>query len=258
VDPFGSVGASGSREVQATPTKSTPGAIDEVVTYALRAGNACGGSEARTAALHITGSIDALPTVNEATLETKLTFNSIYFPTNLPTKANSMGGLVPGQEKRLQEIVSDFKQYMSVRPEAKLILGAHADLRGSVAFNKALSQRRADRVKSYLAENGIPADRIETQALGKEQNLTNKEVKDLTDQNPNLTPADRQRVERNIAAFRLANNRRVDIRLSTTGQTSLRYFPYNSDDLTVLLGEQKAAKKGAAKAAPEKKAAPKK
>jgi outer membrane protein OmpA-like peptidoglycan-associated protein len=215
--------------------------------------------------LHITGSIDVLQAaVSEATLETKLTFNSIYFPTNLPTAADPKGGLVPSQEKRLQEVVSNFKQYMVLRPEAKLILEAHADLRGSVPFNKALSQRRADRVKSYLAENGIPTDRIETQALGKEKNLTDKEVEALTAQNPNLQPEDRQRVTRNIVAFRLANNRRVDVRLSTTGQASLRYFPYNSDDLNVLLGEQKpaakkpVAKKVAAKPAPAKKAAAKK
>jgi hypothetical protein len=46
----------------------------------------------------------------------------------------------------------------------------------------------------------------------------------------------------------MANNRRVDIHLSTTGQTSLRFFPYNSDDLNVLMGEPKpVAKKAPAK-----------
>jgi outer membrane protein OmpA-like peptidoglycan-associated protein len=204
--------------------------------------------------LHITGSIDLQQAVaSEATLETKLTFNSIYYPTNLPTVADPQGGLVPSQEKRLEEIVTNFKQYLAIRPEANLILEAHADLRGSVAFNKALSQRRADRVKSYLVEHGIPAERIETQALGKEKNLTDKEVEDLSAQNPNATPEDRARVEKNIVAFRMANNRRVDVSLSTTGQTSQRFFPYNSDDLNVLLGEQKPmAKKAVAKQAPAK------
>ena len=196
--------------------------------------------------MHILGSIDpAQPVVNEATLETKLTFNSIYYPTNLPTVKDPQGGLVPSQEKRLEEIVANFKDYLTVRPEANLILGAHADLRGSAEFNKALSQRRADLVKNYLVEHGIPAEKIQIEAFGKEQNLTNKEVEDLTNQNPNVTPEDRKRVDRNILAFRMANNRRVDIRLSTTGQTSQRFFPYNSDDLNVLLGEQKPATKKA-------------
>jgi outer membrane protein OmpA-like peptidoglycan-associated protein len=159
---------------------------------------------------------------------------------------------------RLEEIVTNFKQYLALRPEANLILQAHADLRGSVAFNKALSQRRADRVKSYLVEHGIPAERIETQALGKEQNLTDKEVEDLTAQNPNVTPEDRQRVDHNIVAFRMANNRRVDLHLSTTGQASQRIFPFNSDDLNVLLGEQKPVAKKAVTKKVAKKAATKK
>ena len=240
VDPLGGSGASGSRDLPITPTKDSVGPIDETVTYTLHASNACGGSETRTATLHITGSIDQLQAaVSEATLETKLTFNSIYFPTNLPTVANPQSGLVPSQERRLEEIVSNFKQYLAMRPEAKLILEAHADSRGSVPFNKALSQRRADLVKNYLADHGISAAGIETQAFGKEKNLTNKEVEDLNAQNPNATPEARERVEHNIVAFRMANNRRVDIHLSTTGQTSQRFFPYNSDDLNVLLGEQK-------------------
>jgi len=257
VDPLGSVGASGSREIQATPTKTSVGPIDETVTYTLHASNACGGAETRTATLHITGSNDVeQAAVNIVTLETKLTFNSIYFPTNLPTVSDPQGGLVPGEERRLENIVTDFKQYLTSRPDANLILQAHADHRGSVAFNQALSQRRADLVKGYLVRNGIPAERIQTQALGKEHNLTDKEVRDLAAQNPNLTAEDRERVDRNIVAFRMANNRRVDVSLSTTGQSSQRYFPYNSGDLNVLLGEQK---QGAKKApAPKEKAAPKK
>jgi outer membrane protein OmpA-like peptidoglycan-associated protein len=254
VDPFGSVEASGNRTVKVTPTKTAVGPIDETVTYTLHASNACGGAETRTAALHIVGSIDVpKPTVNETTLETRLTFNSVYFPTNLPTKMNPEGGLVPSQEMRLEEIASNFKQYLEFRPEAHLILEAHADQRGAAAFNKALSQRRADRVKTYLIDHGVPVANIETQALGKEKNLTDKEVIQLAEQNPNITPEDRRRVARSLLAFRMANNRRVDVRLSTTGQTSQRFFPYNSDDLNVLLGEKKPAAKPLVKKARAKK-----
>jgi len=254
VDPFGSVGTSGNRTITVTPTKTALGPIDETVTYTLHASNACGGAETRTAALHIVGSIDVLQAaVSETTLETKLTFNSIYFPYNLPTKANPEGGLVPSQEKRLDDLATDFKQYLEFRPEAHLILGAHADVRGTSAYNKVLSQRRADRVKSYLIDRGVPVANLETQAFGKEQNLTNKEVLELNEQNPNITPEERQRVARAIVTFRMANNRRVDVRLSTTGQTSIRFFPYNSEDLKVLLGEPKPAAKQPAKKAPAKK-----
>jgi outer membrane protein OmpA-like peptidoglycan-associated protein len=252
LDPIGTVGGNGTHDLTIMPTKTSPGPIDETVTYTLHASNACGGSATQTASLHITGAIEAEATVNEATLESKLTFNSIYFPYDLPKVADPQGGLVPSQIQRLDEIVSNFKEYLTVRPEANLILGAHADHRGSVEYNKALSQRRADRVKSYLVEHGIPAERLQTEAFGKEHNLTDKEVQDLTEQNPNLTPEDRKRVEHNMVAFRMANNRRVDIHLSTTGQNSLRYYPYNSDDLNVLLGEKKPEAKRGRNPAPKK------
>lgn len=54
LDPIGDVSDSGSREVPVNPSTS-PGPIDQTVTYTLHASNACGGSETRTAALHIMG-----------------------------------------------------------------------------------------------------------------------------------------------------------------------------------------------------------
>lgn len=102
---------------------------------------------------------------------------------------------------------------------------AHADRRGSSQFNKLLSQRRADRVKSYLTDHGVPFASIETRAFGKEKNLTDKEVRTLIDQNSNIGPDDRKRLERNLLAFCMANNRRVDILLGPAGHTSLRFFP---------------------------------
>jgi len=56
VDPLGSVGTNGSREVKVTPTKTEAGPIDQNITYTLHATNACGGSVTRTASLHLTGS----------------------------------------------------------------------------------------------------------------------------------------------------------------------------------------------------------
>jgi outer membrane protein OmpA-like peptidoglycan-associated protein len=228
--------------------------VDETVEYTLRSTNACGASETKTAALHIVGMIEpvrAVAKVTETSLEVKLSLNSIYFPTNLPTQAAPKGGLVPSQQKRLQELADNFKQYLQFRPEAHLILQAHADKRGSAAFNKALSERRAERVRSYLIEQGVSASVIETKAFGSEQNLDAGQVKQLTEQNPNLKPEERQRVLSDLPTFLLANNRRVDVSLSTTGQQSLRYFPLGSEDLKVLIGAppKAPAKKAPAKAA---------
>jgi len=58
IDPIGKVtGNSGSQTIQASPTQSGPGAIDETVTYKLTATNVCGGSDTSTASVHVTGSI---------------------------------------------------------------------------------------------------------------------------------------------------------------------------------------------------------
>jgi len=244
LDPFGSVSPNGTRTIQPVPTKTEAGAVDETITYTLRSSNACGGSDTKTASVHIVGSIEAArAAVSEATLVERLTLNSIYFPYNVPTMADPQGGLVPSQEKRALDVASSFKQYLQYQPQAHLILEAHCDHRGSSEYNKQLAARRADRVKNYLVENGIPVADIETRAIGKEQNLTNQEVIALLNQNPNITPEERTRVRRNLTVFRMANNRRVDVRLSTTGQESHRYFPYNSDDLKVLLGEPKRTAK---------------
>jgi hypothetical protein len=55
IDPLGTVEPSGTRDVQVTPTKMTAGPIDQNITYTLHATNVCGGSETRTASLHLTG-----------------------------------------------------------------------------------------------------------------------------------------------------------------------------------------------------------
>jgi len=99
-------------------------------------------------------------------------------------------------------------------------------------------------------ENGVPAGNIETKAFGAQHNLTPAEVKSSVEQNPELTPGERQRILRNMRTIILASNRRVDVTLSTTGQTSVRQFPFNAADSLSLIGGRET------KAAPAKKAAP--
>ena len=45
----------------------------------------------------------------------------------------------------------------------------HADERGTREYNIALSARRADATRSYLASRGIPASRMRTLSFGKER-----------------------------------------------------------------------------------------
>jgi outer membrane protein OmpA-like peptidoglycan-associated protein len=189
-------------------------------------------------------------------LEARLALHSIYFVTNAPHPSNPKGGLLPSQQKTLITLAADFKSYLALKPEAHLILGGHADHRGTEEYNMALTERRVSRTKSFLIEQGVPVGNIDTKAYGKDDNLTTEQVQGELQSNPELTPEERQRALKNIVTIRMASNRRVDVTLSTTGQTSVRQFPFNSTDALTLIGgrEGEVKKKPVAR----KKPAPKK
>jgi hypothetical protein len=189
-------------------------------------------------------------------LEARLALHSIYFPTAMPPVKNPNAGLLPSQRRTLTSLAADFKKYLQSKPEAHLILGGHADHRGSDAYNQALTQRRVDRVKAFLVEQGVPEADIDTKAFGKSDNMTSDQVRYTINNNPDLTPEERQRALRNIDVVRMASNRRVDVTLSTTGQSSVRQFPFNSADaLTLIGGREGEAKKKTTRPAPKKGAA---
>jgi len=201
------------------------------------------------------------PPAEQVRLEQRLSLHSVYFPTAQPTVANPNGGLTPSQMDTLNTLAVDFKQYLTYKPDAHLILEGHADIRGSKEYNDKLSERRVERARSYLVEKGVAADHIEVRAYGFEKNMTSEDVKNMVDSNTELTAAEKQRILRNLVTVRLANNRRVDITLSTTGEQSTRKFPFNAKDALTLLsrsGGGGAAKKAPGAAGTAKKPAPKK
>ncbi len=175
-------------------------------------------------------------------LESRLALHSIYFATDRPRVANPDGGLLASQEQTLISLAEDFKKYLETKPDAHLTLEGHADPRGSVEYNQALSERRVDRTKRFLIEHGVPEVNLETKAFGEQRNLTEDQVKDAVEKNPELTPEQRQGVLDNIRTVLLASNRRVDVTLSTTGQKSVREYPFNAVDSLALL-QQDGVKK---------------
>lgn len=188
-------------------------------------------------------------------LETRLALHSIYFQTARPTIANPGGGLVESQEKVLLSLAKDFARYLTFRPQAHLILEGHADRRGSEEYNKALTERRVGRTKSFLMEHGVPGENIETRAMGKQENLDAEQVKQLIESNPELSAEERQRLEKNLQVIVLANNRRVDISLNTTGQQSVRQYPFNAKDSLTLLSPSGGEHAKAARARARRKTA---
>jgi outer membrane protein OmpA-like peptidoglycan-associated protein len=187
-------------------------------------------------------------------LERGLALHSIYFPTGQPRVANPNGGLLASQEQTLVSLANDFKKYLETKPDAHLILEGHADPRASVEYNQALSERRVERTKQFLLEHGVPAANIETKAFGEQRNLTEAQVRDAVEQNPELTPEQRQKVLGNLKTILLASNRRVDVTLSTTGQQSVREYPFSASDSLTLLQQEGTKKRSGS--VPSKKAKP--
>jgi hypothetical protein len=187
------------------------------------------------------------PPVNK--LETRLALHSVYFIVNQPRPNDRTGGLLPSQQQTLLGLATDFKKYLENKPDAHLILGGHADHRGAPAYNMALSQRRVDAVKNFLVEQGVSAANIDVKAFGEDENLTTEQVKASVEGNPDLSTEERARILKNINVVRMASNRRVDITLSTTGESSAKVFPFNSTDALTLIGGRERAK--TAKPAPK-------
>lgn len=244
IDPLGTVDANGNRTLQITPKKTDPGAVDETITYTLTASNGCGGSETKTAELHVVGSIEQ-EVIN-------LSMRSVYFPTNRPRNLKSEAALLPSERESLKSTADAFKTILSSKSDARLVLAGHADKRGPDSYNQALSERRAELAKRFLVEQGVPEASIQTQAFGKQKNLTTDEVKQLLEKNPNLTAEERDKILKRMQTVVLANNRRVDITLTTTGQESARMYPFNANDYVALVDRGKPLEASPAVNAAEK------
>ena len=176
-------------------------------------------------------------------LEARLALHSIYFQTARPTPEKPAAGLVESQAEILKALAGDLRSYLKYKPDAHLILGGHADPRGSEEYNKALTQRRVERTKAYLVENGVAEDHIETRSYGKEDQLSADQVKEQIAENPDLSPEDRKLMLNNLQVMVLANNRRVDVTLSTTGEQSTRRYPFNAKDYLALINTKGVEKK---------------
>ena len=223
------VAASGTQTEQALPsdTSAVPEGgqartIDENKSYTLNATNVCGGSATQTASVHITGSVEPIPAV---------TLQSIFYPTDYPDKRNAQVGLVRSQQLALATLAGGFKKYLEYDPDAKLSVEAYADERGSKPYNQDLSERRVERIKQYLVDQGIAADKVETAAYGKERPMDRATVGTLESTNPNAPPKARLRDKRTDW---LAYNRRADIVLLPSGKKSAQFFPHNADDSKLI------------------------
>jgi peptidoglycan-associated lipoprotein len=58
---------------------------------------------------------------------------------------------------------------LKARPEFKATVEGHCDERGTIEYNMALGQKRAESAKKYLVKAGVDAKRLSTVSFGKER-----------------------------------------------------------------------------------------
>ncbi|CAB3763527.1 MULTISPECIES: OmpA family protein [Burkholderia] len=114
-----------------------------------------------------------------------------------------LADILPGGRADIREIAAKLDATRIGRIEVR----GYTDRLGASAYNKQLSQRRADAVKALLVEQGIPADRIDARGLG--------------EQDPITQCTDNQSHDRLVAC--LQPDRRVEI--VTFAHTDDRYAP---------------------------------
>jgi peptidoglycan-associated lipoprotein len=68
-----------------------------------------------------------------------------------------------------EPILKENAAFLKNNPRMKIQVEGHCDERGTVEYNLALGERRANNTKKYLVSLGIPSDRISTISYGKEK-----------------------------------------------------------------------------------------
>ncbi len=74
-------------------------------------------------------------------------------------------------------LLDEVAQLLVDHPElTRLRVEGHTDSRGNAAYNKTLSQQRADSVAAYLTSHGVDAGRLEAVGFGEERPLDDREL----------------------------------------------------------------------------------
>ncbi|MCY3773317.1 MAG: OmpA family protein, partial [Gemmatimonadetes bacterium] len=95
----------------------------------------------------------------EALRQEMMSLATIYFDYDRSDVREDQRSVLDENARRLREY----------QPEDTVVVEGHTDERGTIEYNLALGERRAEAVKAYLVDAGVAEGRIETVSIGEEQ-----------------------------------------------------------------------------------------
>ena len=150
IDQIGKVGLSGSQTVN--PGQST--------TYHLVAKNSIGTQEA-------TARVTVMQAAAPPPAQSSNRGDAQLFSENMQDVFYAYDSY--DIEPQYQKVLRADASFLQAHPNMKFTIEGHCDERGSIEYNLALGDNRANSAKQALAQLGIPADRMRTISYGKER-----------------------------------------------------------------------------------------
>jgi outer membrane protein OmpA-like peptidoglycan-associated protein len=81
-------------------------------------------------------------------------------------------------QRRSLALLDNVATVLAAHPSVRVRIEGHTDDRGDAAYNKQLSQRRAEKVMSYLVGKGVDASRLQAIGYGEEQPLQDNDTEE--------------------------------------------------------------------------------
>jgi peptidoglycan-associated lipoprotein len=166
IDDIGKVDPSGSMKV--TPTEST--------TYHLVAKNDTGTKEA-TARITVTPAAAPPPTSSSTGNES----DARMFSQNVKDVFFDYDSY--DISSQAQATIQSDARFLQQHPNMTFVLEGHCDERGSIEYNLALGENRAQATKTALVQAGIAATRMRTVTYGKEKPFCTESTESCWQQN---------------------------------------------------------------------------
>uniref|UniRef100_A0A7V4XQ88 Peptidoglycan-associated lipoprotein n=1 Tax=Acidobacterium capsulatum TaxID=33075 RepID=A0A7V4XQ88_9BACT len=155
IDGIGQVETSGTQTV--TPTQST--------NYHLVATGQGGSTDAT---VHVTVTQPQAATVAESNID-EATFEANVKPVFYNFDSYSI-------RPDAQAIIQQDANYLIQHPNLHVVIGGYCDDRGSVEYNLALGENRANAAKQALVSAGVSPDRLRTVSYGKEKQFCTEQT----------------------------------------------------------------------------------